>query len=209
MRKIIYGLFLVFTLVSCTSQRTIVNTPPTNSHTATPIDKEPIATFTPIVTATPITSNEQDLGVALAPYLNLNNSCKKTDRLSNSDLKVIFLENAQEDNQSNFVSEVAESKNNKYIAYIVQQYVLNIMSNSLMPIYCEGCGKVYLKNIQDGKKYQIDWKAFPSGNLMIYSLIWVNDNILIVREAQSEDLYLVFGFDVNNQELVYYSEVSC
>src|ERR1051325_9413783 len=114
MKKFTLGLFVVFTLVSCASQRTIANTTPSNSSMATSIGNEPVATFTPVVTATPITSNEQNLEVVLAPYLKLNDSCKTTDRLSNSDLKVIFSETAQEvDNQTDFVSEVAESKNNK------------------------------------------------------------------------------------------------
>lgn len=210
MKKISFSLFLLFILVSCVSQRTAVNTTPTNNFAPTSTSSEPVATFTPVLTATPITSNKQDLDVVLTTYLNLSDTCKKIDRLSTSDPNIIFSEISQEvDNQADFVSEVAESANNKYSAYILQSYALDIMSDSIIPIYCEDCGKVYLENDQDGKRYEINWRIFPPGISMIYDMIWIDDNILVVREAQNEGFYLVLGIDVTKQEPVYFSEVSC
>jgi hypothetical protein len=211
MRKTVFELlFLFFTMISCTNQKVIGNATPTNAIELSLFSNTPVATFTPVVTATPITSNEQNFDVVLTPYLNLSNSCKNTDKLSDTDLKVTFLETVPSvDSSREFVSEVAESISKKYRAYLVQNYARDIISSTAIPVYCEGCGRVYLENIQSGKKYQVTWSAFPSGISMIYNLVWVDDNILVVREAQSEEFYLVFGFDVNKQKLVYFSEISC
>jgi hypothetical protein len=197
--------FLCLVIISCAKQQEKVFSTVQPKLTTTPYP-----TFTPEVTATPLISNNQGFDAALNAHLNLGDSCKVTDKLNSSTLNVVFLETKQEpDSRTEFVSEVANSADGKYSAYIVQHYALDIMSDKVMPIYCEGCGKVYLENIQDGKKYQITWNALPLGISMIYSSIWVDDNILIVREAQSEDFYLALGFDVNKQVPVYYSEVSC
>lgn len=210
MKKIIFSLFPAFTLVSCVNQSTTVNITPTNNFIATSTSSRPVMTFTPIVTATPISSDRKNLDIALISYLSLSESCQTIDRLSISDPKIIFSETKQGiDDQKEFVSEIAKSANNKYSAYIAQHYALDIMSGSMMPIYCEGCGIVYLENIRNGEKYEISWNMFPPGISMIYSMLWIDDNILVVREAQSEDFYYVLGIDVENQKAVYFSEISC
>lgn len=211
MKKIIFSSFLAFTLVSCVSQMTIVSATPTNDFAATSIlNNEPVATFTPVVTATPIKSNKQSLELALDAYLDLSDSCEKVHRLKASNPDILFSETRQKvDSQTDFVSEIAKSASNKYSAYIVQHFAVDIISGSVIPIYCEHCSKVYLENNQNGKRYEISWNIFPPDISMIYSIIWVDDNILVIREAQNENVYLVLGIDVENQKPVYFSEVSC
>ena len=198
-------IFVCLMIISCVRQQEEISLTIQPKLTTTPYP-----TSTPEVTATPLISTNQGFDSALNAYLNLSASCKVTDKLNISNLNAVFLETNQEpDSRTEFVAEIANSADGKYSAYIVQHYALDIMSGKVIPVYCEGCGKVYLENIQDGKKYQITWNALPPGISMIYSSIWVDSNILIVREAQSKDFYLVLGFDVNRKEPVYYSEVSC
>lgn len=202
---------LCLVIVSCTSQPEIIATTPTNIFTPSAIStaqptltEMPQPTWTPEITATPITFNpdSQDIDEIIhdqykVTWCEINILIQKT---AEGD-KPEFLDfTNQVDFAQLWILEIADSTNNKYRAYLVEEPDQECGENCFR-------SRIYSQNLSTGQVYRINWSGYMPWRIT-FRMTWIGDTILVFMQSVSPSRAELVGIDVEKQNYVYHSVYS-
>jgi hypothetical protein len=101
------------------------------------------------------------------------------------------------------IDEIADSLMGSYRAYLVEE----VGTPTECP-QCEMQSRVYVQDRARDRFYRIDWSHYVPSRYL-FGLTWIGDSILTFFQSLSPYGYDYMGVDVQTQEFVYYSGLSC
>ena len=157
--------------------------------------------LTPMITGTPIAfdSEVQNINNVIGDIYNIPPSCNNPG--TDNQTKPEFVDiTEQVDVNKLFISEIADSENNTYRAYLVEEPALES---------CNACfrTRVYSMNIATGQIYRVSWSGYQGGRTM-FRVVWIGDKILAFEQSLNPHSGEIVAFDVEKQNFVYHAITS-
>jgi len=198
MIKIIAVIEVLFAILSITIMASCAPSPETHPN---------IATFTPVITATPITQkvNAQNISHIVQSIFKEMPECKSYNAMNaNQDVLDFFDATEQFSFDRLIVHEIADSANNKYRAYLATDPNIRLENCEL------GCSpeRVYIKDSETGEIHGINWNGYMPRRIT-FKIIWLGDEYLAFQQNINPYNSETIVIDIEQQSIIYRSLESC